>query len=56
MLDGMIGILEWHLLVVVRLCTTTGLPHLLESRTWSLAVVVVLEFLSENLAIAKDTT
>ena len=53
MLDGMIGILEWHLLIVVRLCTTTGLPHLLESRKWSFAIVIVLEFLLENPTVAK---
>ena len=53
MLDGMLQILEWHLLVVVRLCTTTSLPYLLESRKWSFAVVVVLEFSLKNPAVAN---
>ena len=53
MLDGVLRILEWHLLVVVRRLTTTRLPYLLEGGKWSFAVVVVLEFPLENSAIAK---
>ena len=53
MVDGVLRILERHLIIVIRPLSTTCLSYLLECRKWSLAGIIVLELLLENSAIAK---